>query len=94
MKAEQASKQARIQELSALERSSRPLTNRKASAEAHLDKVSKGYATSSKKLEELKRQRSELDAKVACQEVETAALIVKVEAAKNEVASISELVVR
>ena len=87
-----ASKQARIQELSALERSSRPLTNRKASAEAHLDKMSKSYATSSKKLEELKRQRSELDAKLACQEVETAELIAKVEAAKIEVANISELI--
>ena len=43
-------------------------------------------------MEELKRQRSELDAKVACQEVETAALIVKVEAVKNEVASMSEFI--
>ena len=87
-----ADAQARIQELCALERNSKPLSTRKASAEAHLDKVSKSCAAASKKLDEFKRQHSEWGAKVACQEIEAAAFIAKVEAAKIEVASISELI--
>ena len=50
-------------------KNSKPLSIRKAAAEAYLNEMSEAHATASLKLEELKEQRSELEAALACQEL-------------------------
>ena len=71
-------------------REARPLSVRQASAEAHLRKVVKLHETAATQLSKLQKEQEDLTNRLAVQEAETAAAGLRVEAAKQEAAAITD----